>query len=70
MTYNKFIDIVHLYFVEILFPQFLVDSFINTLLFNVGHLQFRFGLSMTVSGIIVCVFLLVKVASVSFVMAG
>ena len=44
MTYNKVVNLVHFCFVDILLPQFLADSLINTLNLNVGHLQVRFGL--------------------------
>ena len=38
LTYNKFVDIVHVCFVDILLPQFLMDILIDTLLFEVVHL--------------------------------
>ena len=42
MTYNKVVDIVHVCFADILLPQFLTSSLINSFLFEVGRLHFRF----------------------------
>ena len=42
-TYNKVVDILHVCFVYILIPQFLTDSPVNSLLFEVGNLHVRFG---------------------------
>ena len=42
MTYNKVVGIVYVYFVDILLPQFLTDSLINIILFEVGHIHVIF----------------------------
>ena len=41
---NKVVDIVNVCFVEIFLPQFLTNSLINTLIFEVGHLHDHFGM--------------------------
>ena len=44
LTYNKVVHVVHVYFVDILLPHFLMDILINSLIFKVGHLHVRFGM--------------------------
>ena len=43
MTQNKIVDLVHVSFIQILLPQFLMYSLINMNFFGVGHFYVYLG---------------------------
>ena len=70
LTHNNIVDIVHVSFIHILLPQFLMDIIVNIVLFELGHISVCIGVLAPVSGMIVGISGLGKVDGVLLIMYG